>query len=298
VNWLLKYPQAFLAAGVTLWLAGALALTAWWVLRPSLVQPQARASLPAEGFDHGPWAELLARFRLPSGELDYGAWAADSKALEALEQVLANLAATSPEREPKRFPGDARLAYWLNAYNACVVAGVLRRWPLESVKEVGVPLLGTRVGAGAGFFVRQRFLLGGRSLSLHSLEQDLIRVRFPEERVHFVLNCASRSCPPLGDPPRSETLEATLSAAQADFLGDPETVQVDAKARVLRVNAILTWYRADFLAALARLGIPAEERSLARYLREALPARRAELEAAEDYRVEALPYDWSVNGPR
>ncbi|MCZ7681820.1 MAG: DUF547 domain-containing protein [Sandaracinaceae bacterium] len=99
---------------------------------------------------------------------------------------------------------DARLAFYLDAYNALVVKAVIDRWPIEGVMRV------------PGFFDRARYRVAGRDLTLNELENDVIR-GFAEPRVHFALNCASASCPRLGRTPypASRTFARGSSARRA-----------------------------------------------------------------------------------
>lgn len=208
---------------------------------------------------------------------------------------MAALARYSPSSSPERFPQDSdRLAYWLYAYNACVIKGVLVNWPLKSVREVKAPL---DLVAGLGFFGKLRFTLGGEVMSLHTLENGVIRKRFTDPRVHFVLNCASDGCPVLRpELPTDDALEPHLAKAAAEFVASPQNVQVDHETKRLRISQIFQWYEGDFLAELTRRGLPPEERTLAAYVRlVADPARREELERAKDYATEFIQYDWGIN---
>lgn len=295
MNWLLRHPALVLALSLLLLCAGVLGCGLYWAIRPRRLAPRAEASLPARGFEHGPLAALLERFVDAQGAVDYAGWAADPAALAALEAYLANLAAASPRSAPERFEEEgAALSYWLNAYNACVIAGVLRHWPLASVQDVRAPL---ELVAGFGFFGTLQFSLGGEWFSLHHLEQDLIRVEFSDPRVHFLLNCASGGCPRIRpDLPRGPGLEERLARAAREFINDPAQVQIDHEGQRVRLSSIFVWYEADFLADLKRRGLPPSEQTLPRYLRDlAAPPLRAELERAAAYQVEALPYDWSLN---
>jgi hypothetical protein len=85
-----------------------------------------------------------------------------------------------------------------------------------------------------GFFKRQRFFrlskvtVGGRSMSLSSYENAVIRP-LGEPRVHFALNCLARSCPRLPQEAfDADALEAQLESAAREFLNDPRNVRIDA----------------------------------------------------------------------
>jgi hypothetical protein len=98
--------------------------------------------------------------------------------------------------------------------------------------------------------------LGGRETDLKALEDDVIRARYGDARVHAALNCASVSCPRL---PRAaftgEKLNAQLDAAMHEFVTDPKHLRVDRGAGKVAMSKIFDWYAADFLADAAERGI-------------------------------------------
>ena len=51
--------------------------------------------------------------------------------------------------------------------------------------------------------------MGGRKYTLNDIEHEILRKRFKEPRIHFAINCASKSCPDLA----AQVAEATSGAA-------------------------------------------------------------------------------------
>lgn len=283
---------------VTLIALGALGLLFWFLaLRPVVigVPKELPCGFPQTGFDHNALEQLLERFVTPDGKVHYQAWHEDAAARQQLDSYLAAVARYSPENDADRFPSRAdRLAYWLNAYNACVIKGVLSHWPIGSVHDVRAPL---ELKTGMGFFWRLRFVFGGREINLYDLENKVIRARFSDPRVHFVLNCASEGCPVLRpDLPTGAELEPYLEKAAQDFLGERGNVTIDHAAKTLTLSAIFQWYEEEFLADLARRGIPASQRSLRTWLLLFADGdRKAQLHRAADYKVRFASYDWELN---
>jgi hypothetical protein len=141
-----------------------------------------------------------------------------------LDRFLASVA-EMPEDEP--------LASWLNAYNAIVVKSVIERHPLASVREV------------PGFFDRARHRVAGRMRTLDDLEHRVIRVRFPDARVHVALNCAARSCPPLhGRAFRAASLSSTLDRLARAMVANERHVRV--RDGALEVSRLFEWFGDDF----------------------------------------------------
>ncbi len=252
--------------------AGAAAATALLLLLGAACRtipvPEAEPPQSDAAQARAAWSRVLARHVNLRGQVDFEALARDPRDLHRFVEFVAR---TDPERDADAFPtADARLAHHINAYNALSMYGVLR---------AGIP----RTNAGLRkipFFFLRRYRIGGRSESLYRYES---RIRaLGDERVHFALNCMSVSCPKLPRVPFAEaTLQADLDRLAREFFASPEHLQVDEKARVARVSAILEFYTDDFLARAESLTAYVN-----RYRAEPIPA---------EYRLEFLPYDWTIN---
>ncbi len=215
------------------------------------------------------WTKVLERHVDDAGHIDFAGLVRDHR---DLDRVVAFVAAVSPQSQSQRFPDRAsRIAYYLNAYNALAMHGIV---------EAGVP-------ASLGwwrkftFFYLQKFPVGGREISLYDLENDVIRP-MGEERVHFALNCMVVSCPRL---PRAaftaEALERQLDEAAREFIAEPRNVRVDPERHEIWLSDIFHFYTKDFLAHAPSLIVYVN-----RYRTQPIPA---------DFRVRFLPYDWTVN---
>jgi len=178
----------------------------------------------------------------------------------------------SPRSAPQSFPDQqAELAYYLNAYNALSMFNVI---------DSGFP---KSLGAARRvvFFGVKRFTVGGERMSLYTLENDVIRP-LGDERVHFALNCMSVSCPRLPrEPFLPAQLDQTLEQKAREFFAERRNLEVLPERKLVRVSSILKFYREDFLAKS-----PTLIAYINRYAKSAIP---------EDYAVEFIPYDWSVN---
>ena len=250
---------------------------------------------PTDTFSHRDFESLLEKYVDQDGNVDYTRWHSSQESVSTLNAYLAAVSRYSPDATPERFSSESQeLAYWLYGYNAYVIKSVLDNWPLESVTDVKAPL---EVVKGMGFFHRLRFEFGGEPYSLLSVENSIIRKRFQDARIHFVLNCASDSCPPMRPTlPTGDALDELLTAAATDFVNDPRNVSVDHGNKQVVLSTIFKWFRKDFLNDLAKRGLPSE-RGLVDYVSsEASETLRAELDAASGYEVVFRDYDWSLNG--
>lgn len=215
------------------------------------------------------WTQVLKRHVDTTGRIDFAGLASDRA---GLEDVVKFIAAVDPVSAPTRFLTVAsRLAYYIDAYNALAMYGVL---------DAGVP---ERFG-GLGrlrFFYLRKFVIGGRSISLYSLENDVIRP-MGDPRVHFALNCMSVSCPRLPQAAfTADGLDHELDAAAREFVNEARNLHTDLTRREVTLSAIFQFYTEDFLAKAP---------SLIAYV----DLYRAE-PVPPDYKVLFATYDWTIN---
>lgn len=206
----------------------------------ALCVPPAPSWADAAAFSHADWESVLGRFVDGHGRVAYEALAKDRA---ALDRYLAAVEKESPESSPARFPTpDDALAYYLNAYNAMVFRGVLARGPEK--ETVWTPL-----GTGYSFFVGMEIVIGGRTTSLKSLEDDIVRAEFQDPRIHAALNCASLGCPRLPQTAfDGAKLQAQLDAGMRLFVSESRNCAVDAAKKAVRLSKIFDWFAGDFLA--------------------------------------------------
>ncbi len=241
----------------------------------------ADAARPAAEWSDDDLGVVLGRYVDGRGLVDYDAVVRDRA---PLDRYVARLAETSPDNRPGLFPSAAdRLAYWMNAYNALVLARVVEAWPVGGVREIR-PLFGV--------FWLDRHTVGGKRFTLRGLENDVIRERFGDPRIHVGINCASLGCPPLPRRAwRGATLDADLDAAARRFVADGRYVEIDRDARVLRVSKIFEWFEDDFTGWMERNGLGG---GVAGWIARYLPEEAAPPDLGS-YRIVYREYDWSIN---
>ncbi len=209
------------------------------------------------------YARLLKKYVKPSG-VQYAAWKADARDMAAIESVT-NAIANAKVPEGKK----EALALYINSYNAWILHEALKKYPTKSVKD-----------ALFTFFISNRITVAGEKMSFNRLEKDIIRKRFKEPRIHFALNCASRSCPPLrNEPYLSEKLEAQFEELTKAFINSPSGV-VPTKSGA-NVSKIFDWYKEDFPGGVVPF--------LNQYLAKPLPANA---------KLTYMEYDWALNEAR
>ena len=210
--------------------------------------------------------------------VDYAAWKASEADQAALRQYLATLSDADPTAETSK---AGRLAFWINAYNALTIHGILKEYPTSSIRNHTAKLV--------GYNIWDDLLLpvGDQKYSLNQIEHEILR-KLDEPRIHFAIVCASVGCPRLLDEAYTpERLEEQLAVNSRDFFSRKQNFQVDVANRRVWVSAILDWFGEDFG--------PTPQKGLAG-LAEYMPDEATrQLVASEDYTVTFLDYDWSLN---
>ncbi|MEO6039135.1 MAG: DUF547 domain-containing protein, partial [Saprospiraceae bacterium] len=91
----------------------------------------------------------------------------------------------------------------------------------------------------------KRINLGGKKYSLNQIENEIIRPQFQEPRIHFAINCAAKSCPPLYNHAfTTENLDSTLESRARLFINDKRFNTITAGKAT--VSKVFDWYGADF----------------------------------------------------
>ena len=240
---------------------------------------------------------LLAAAGVSGDRLDYPRLAASPAYREYRTKSAAALRTIDLTTLASR---EARLAFWINVYNALVIDAVIALAIRGSVIEGRLGYL--------SFFRRAAYLVGGRRLSCDDIEHGVLRgnrghpfipgpqfdpadprlalmIRPPDVRIHFALNCGSRSCPPIGAYEAADVDRQLDLAARSFVAGD---VEVEASRGTVRISRIFKWFGKDFggpagVLALLRRYLPDDER------RRSLDARGWRV------RLTYRPYDWRLN---
>ena len=223
------------------------------------------------------WDELLQRYVDDLGRVNYRGWKAEGA--DVLRVWLESLA----DVDLADFTdADARLALWLNAYNAIAISQVLEVYPIASIrpKVLGIP----NWLSFLDFFTRSNSIIGGKKYSLNQIEHAILRPEFAEPRIHFALVCASVGCPLLRRGAYfPESVRTQLEADASRFLHNPDKVRYDAQKKTLYLSKIFKWYEEDFVKAAG---------SVAEYVRGYLGPEAA---VGDGWAIVFLPYDWNLN---
>jgi hypothetical protein len=241
----------------------------------------ARVSLDA--VDHSGYDALLQKYVSSKGLVAYTKWKATPADVQALDAYLASLAAVDLSQPASR---PAELAYWLNAYNALTLKGVLGVYPTDSIRNHASALkYDPRLTVNLWYDLYLQ--AGDRKVNLTEIEHRILRLR-GDPRVHFGLVCASRGCPPLWNHAfTSENVDQALDDIARRFFTSEDNFQAYPETRTVALTELFKWYAEDFGKT------PAEQ---LHKLRPYLPDTET-LGWIEDgpVKIEYLQYDWYIN---
>lgn len=240
--------------------------------------------------DFASYADVLRAFARPP-RVDYAALKSGRAALDAAVAAFAQPARS----EEQSWPRDRRMAFWINAYNAFTLRAIVDHYPIRGSWFSFAPRNSIRQIDGV--WTQLPWQAAGRAVTLDDIEHRILRPEFLEPRVHFAINCASLSCPPLAaEPYRAATLDTQLDEAARRYLASPEGLRIERGA--LSVSMILQWYGADFVKRFAPAsppGRPDTERAILGVVARFGPAEAAALAKTGTPRIQFLDYNWSLN---
>jgi hypothetical protein len=231
---------------------------------------KAAQSWSATGVDHSIYAGLLEKY-VKHGRVDYRGFKKEEAELDRYLKVL-------EETDSKQLSTNEQFAFYINAYNAWTIKLILSGYPgVATIKDLGSTFKTP--------WKRKIARIDGQVITLDNIEHDILRPRFKDPRVHFAINCAARSCPPLiPEPYLGSTLDQQLDTSSRAFVNNPKRNFLDGKA--LHVSRIFKWFGEDINYDVTGF-----------FLKYADGDLKSELEANRGkIKVKYLHYDWSLNG--
>ncbi|MBA4301804.1 MAG: DUF547 domain-containing protein [Cyclobacterium sp.] len=186
---------------------------------------------------HEIWDGLLKSHVKSNGLVDYKGFIKDKAKLEQYTKLLSD---NAPDR--KTWTKEQQLAYWINAYNAFTVKLIVDNYPVKSIRDLGpkfkIPML-------KDVWHYKFFKIGGVDSSLDEIEHSILRKEFDEPRIHFAVNCASVSCPPLlNEAYTAEKIESQLQKVTTNFINDQNQNKITPDNA--QISSIFLWFKGDF----------------------------------------------------
>lgn len=193
---------------------------------------------------------------------------------QSFNAYLSDLKHVAPQKLPTP---NHRLAFWINAYNAFAIKGIIDG------------LSPSTFSGRLTYFIAQEYIVGDESINLYDLERKILIPAFREPRIHFAIVCASQSCPKLQSQAYTpENIDQQLTFSAEQFINDPTRNHFDQKQKVAYLSQIFEWFQEDFIN---------HSGSIPHYIAQFI-TDQALVEDLRNtpYTIEFLEYDWGLNG--
>lgn len=218
------------------------------------------STLPTSIDDFFVQADAFFKKYAKNGSIRYQALKADDSDLMALIKFVGQ----QPLEEVILYK---RKAYLINCYNLCVIQGVIDKYPVPTVRNTD------------GFFKKVQYNIGGQLMTLDYLEYKVIFKEFNDPRLHFVLVCAAKGCPPIPSYAYNPSDVSEQINRQCQMaLDNPEFLYLENEVQLIKLSPIFQWYADDFF--------PSIQEFINAHRTEPLPA---------DYSLDYYEYDWRLN---
>ena len=210
--------------------------------------------------------DLLQKHVTTDGIVDYKSFKADET---KLDNFISYLEKTTPESS---WSENKQKAFWINAYNAYTIKLILKNYPLKSIMNI------KEKGKSAWKIPFAK--VGGKTYTLDHIEHEILRKKLFDPKIHVGVNCASGSCPKLGNIAfTEENVEAELTKLMKAFVNDSTRNKLSKKK--VQISEIFNWFKGDFT----------KNGSVIDYLN-----KFSETEIKSNAKISYLKYDWTLNG--
>lgn len=240
----------------------------WRVFVPLITIGMLLVNQPSHAaIDHTPWTMLLTQYVDPNGRVAYRDL--QNKDSARFEQYLTTLARAQLEGLSE---ADEK-AFWINAYNAVIVSGVLQGSTAENVLK------------RKRLFGWYSLPVAGKDRTPDEIEHQILRKKFRDPRIHFAIVCASTSCPKLRTEAYvAERLDQQLEDAARQFVNDPTRNQFDRQP--IALSMIFKWFAQDFIDYAG---------SVKSFLQRFVAEENKSIIASHSGDPQYLEYNWTLN---
>jgi hypothetical protein len=223
----------------------------------------------------------VLKIYVANGMVNYSGLCQDADFAKYLESLS--------KTDPQNLSDNARIAFWINAYNAYTLNMVCDNYPIKSVNDLHVggkifgPLLGTTI------WRKKNAMINGEALSLYDIEHKIIFKDFSDPRIHFALANATKGSPPLRpEAYEGRNLNAQLDSQAALFLGQATKNWFQREKKEAHLSPIFRSERNDF---------GANQEKLLLFISRFLPEDTAAVIKANPraWRIHYTDYDWDLN---
>ena len=207
--------------------------------------------------------DMFLKKNVSNGKVDYQTIKNDATLLNEVLEIASNI-------DVSKETVNSQKAFWINAYNLTLIKAIVNKYPVKSPLDI------------AGLFDKETHTITGKKLTLNDIENKMIREKYKDPRVHFVLVCGANGCPPIINAAYlPETLEEQLNKQAKLALNNQNFIKVNAASKKVELSQIFEWYKADFIS---------KEKNEIEFINQ---FRDSKIDTK--YKVSYYTYDWTLN---
>lgn len=183
--------------------------------------------------------------------------------LNALVKIIAKFDLTNENEQNKK-------AFFINAYNILIINAIVAKYPVKSPLDIH------------GIFDKTKHEIANTTFTLNDIENKMLREKYNDLRIHFVLVCGANGCPPITNFAYTpENLDKQLDKQTRLAINNPNFIQINSKQKKVEVSQIFEWYSKDFISKNSNL-----IDFLNQYLYKPID---------NTYKLSFYGYDWTLN---
>ena len=260
---------------------------------------ESKSSSEATGLDMKDYADVLSTYVSYKGMVDY-------RGLQSNRAILDRYAASMARLAPKTYEAwneKQKIAFWINAYNSLTLRVIIDHYPIQSGGFLsGIRFPKNSIRQIPGVWNKIEHAVMGRQMTLDAIEHETLRKQFDEPRIHVALVCAAMGCPPLrNEPYTGDRLDAQLEDQSRKFLRNPEKFRIDRGSNTVHLSSIFEWFGGDFSKQYQTKGFrqaDASVRPVLEFTSRHVSDQDAQYLEKQEYRIDYLDYEWSLNEQR
>lgn len=194
-----------------------------------------------------------------------------------------------------------KLALWINAYNAITLQFVIDAYPIEKGSLINRTLYpANSIRQIDGVWTKRTTQIMGENLTLDHIEHEILRKQFSEPRIHMVIVCAAKSCPPLrAEAYEAKTLETQLAEESRKFFAAKNRFFIDERNEKVHLSPILDWFGKDFIPRYNQekeySKFSRAEGAVLDFISQNIDKKYTTYLKNQTYKISYLDYDWSLN---
>ncbi|MBW7991276.1 MAG: DUF547 domain-containing protein [Planctomycetes bacterium] len=271
-------------------------LTGFFIASSVFSSQMLAAESGKQGFDYSDFADALKINVNDVGMVNYKKLKAEPEKLRAFITELRNL----DRKDFDKWDDNAKIAFWLNAYNAMTLKAIIDNYPIKSSFFKSRIYPKNSIRQIAGVWDKINFKVMGQNLTLGHIEHKILRVKFDEPGVHMAMVCAAMGCPSLrNEPYTGDKLQEQLDDQAHRFLANHAKFKISRADDRIYLSPIFKWFAVDFIEkygpkkSIGRHN--KEESAVLNFIASYLDKVQKDYVLAGKFKIKYLKYDWSLN---